>query len=184
MLGCDMTELDVHLCGSDELVVIHDESVDRTTDGSGLVSELSLDELRLLDAGKGERVPLLDEVLSLLKGLIGLNVELKGLGTAKPVYKLVESLGWRGDDLLITSFNWGMLKEYRVLDSNALIGPLTFNNLPEALLFAEEIDAYCINPFHGSLDQDYLDIVTIAHFNGIMWKKKGKNVEIMWKSTP
>lgn len=162
-LGCDMTELDVHICGSGELVVIHDESIDRTTTGSGLVSELSLDMIRFYDVCKGERVPLLDEVLSLLKGMIRLNIELKGLGTAKPVHDLVKSHGWGRDSLLITSFNWDMLREYRILDSNSSIGPLTFGNLGEAMVFAEEIDAYCINPYHGHLTPEY---VSEAHDKG------------------
>ena len=169
LLDCDMTELDVHLCKSGELVVIHDESVDRTTNGKGLVSELSLDELKLLDAGGGERIPMLYEVLSLLRGMIKLNIELKGLGTAKPVFKLVKGLGWDVDDLLITSFNWDMLREYRVLDSNSLIGALTYGNLPEAMVFAEEIDAYCINPYHGHLTQEYVEVAHDKGFNINPW---------------
>jgi glycerophosphoryl diester phosphodiesterase len=155
-LGCDMTELDVHLCGSGELVVIHDETVDRTTDGSGLVSNLSLSDLKTLDAGFGEKVPTLDEVLKLLKGRIMLNIELKGLGTAKPVHALVESIGWRRDALLITSFDWAMLHEYRELDPDARIGPLTYNNLNDAMVFAQSIDAHSINPYHSHLNTKYL----------------------------
>ena len=94
LLGCDMTELDVHLCRSGEIVVIHDETVDRTTDGSGRVSDLTLNELKLLNAGQGEAIPTLYEVLSLLRDMISLNIELKGLGTAKPVSDLVKELGW------------------------------------------------------------------------------------------
>jgi len=85
-LGLDMTELDVHVCASGELVVIHDENVDRTTNSKGWVSKLSLTELKRLDAGAGETVPTLAEVLDLLKDRIMLNIELKGLGTAEPVY--------------------------------------------------------------------------------------------------
>jgi glycerophosphoryl diester phosphodiesterase len=155
-IGCDMTELDVHLCGSGELVVIHDETVDRTTDGSGLVSNLSLRDLKTLDAGFGEKVPTLDEVLKLLKGRIMLNIELKGLGTAKPVHTLVESIGWRRDALLITSFDWVMLHEYRELDPAARIGPLTYNNLNDAMVFAQSIDAHSINPYHRHLSTEYL----------------------------
>lgn len=164
-LGCDMTELDVHICGSGEVVVIHDESVDRTTDGSGLVSELSLRELKLLDAGMGERIPTLDEVLGLLKGRIMLNIELKGLLTAEPVHEFVDSRGWLGDDLLITSFNWDMLREYRELDPDARIGPLTYDNLSDALVFAGEVNAYSINSHYRHMDEGYL---REAHQMGFM----------------
>ena len=162
-LGCDMTELDVHLCGSGELVVIHDESVDRTTDGSGEVADLTLGELKQLNAGQEEKIPSLEEVLRLLKGRIMLNIELKGLGTAEPVYRLVDSLGWRGENLLITSFYWAMLNEYRMLDPEARLGPLTYDNLKDAMGFAKEVNAHCINPYHGHLSLDYIEE---AHHNG------------------
>jgi glycerophosphoryl diester phosphodiesterase len=168
-LGCDMTELDVHLCGSGELVVIHDESVDRTTDGSGEVANLTLSELKQLNAGKGERIPTLEEVLKLLKGRIMLNIELKGLGTAEPVYNLIQSNGWRRDNLLITSFNWEMLREYRARDPDARLGPLTYDNIKEAGSFAEAINAYSINPYHGYIDTGYVEEAHSKGFNVYPW---------------
>ena len=177
LFGCDMTELDVHLCGSGELVVIHDETVDRTTDGSGPVSELSLNELKILNAGQGEEIPTLYEVLSLLRDMIKLNIELKGLGTAKPVYDLVKGLGWGNNDLTISSFNWDMLKEYRVLDSNARLGVLTFKNQGEALLFAEKIDAYSINPYHLLLNKKYVEDAHNKGFKVYPWTPN-KELEI------
>jgi glycerophosphoryl diester phosphodiesterase len=61
--GLDGIELDLHLSKDGELVVMHDATVDRTTDGTGPVADLTLAELRALDAGQGERVPLFEEVL-------------------------------------------------------------------------------------------------------------------------
>jgi glycerophosphoryl diester phosphodiesterase len=75
--GCDLVECDLHMSADGELVVIHDETVDRTTDGSGLVRDLSLAELRSLDAGEGERLPLLDELLELVRDRAGFVIELK-----------------------------------------------------------------------------------------------------------
>ncbi len=168
-LGCDMTELDVHICGSSELVVIHDETVDRTTDGSGEVANLTLRELKRLDAGQGERIPTLEEVLRLLKGRITLNIELKGLGTAKPVYDLVQSCGWKQDSLLITSFNWEMLSQYRAQDRDARLGPLTYENLKQAMGFAETINAYSINPYSGHIDADYIEEAHAKSFKVYPW---------------
>src|SRR5438270_14072854 len=62
-LGADWIELDVHLSRDGALVVIHDETLDRTTNGHGLVREHALSELKRLDAGDGQRIPTLDEVL-------------------------------------------------------------------------------------------------------------------------
>src|SRR5579864_6976064 len=62
-LGVDLIECDVHLTADDQLVVIHDHTLERTTNGVGLVRDKTLAELRELDAGGGERLPLLEEVV-------------------------------------------------------------------------------------------------------------------------
>ena len=82
--GADIVEMDVRLTADGHVVVIHDESVERTTDGTGSVSKMTLDALKKLDAGvwfdesyAGEQIPLLDEVLTWAKGKIALMIELK-----------------------------------------------------------------------------------------------------------
>jgi glycerophosphoryl diester phosphodiesterase len=82
--GADMVELDVHLTSDNELVVIHDDTLERTTDGKGNVAEKTLAELKRLDAGfkfnprfAGERIPTLTEVLDTARGRIRVNIELK-----------------------------------------------------------------------------------------------------------
>jgi len=62
-LGVDQIEIDVHLTHDQYLVVIHDETVDRTTDGHGAVADFTLREIRQLDAGKGKCIPTLQEVI-------------------------------------------------------------------------------------------------------------------------
>jgi glycerophosphoryl diester phosphodiesterase len=159
-LGADMVELDVHLCASGELVVIHDDTVDRTTDGSGSVGGMTLGELRALDAGKGEKTPTLDEVFTALQGRAAVDVELKGLGTAEPVYELVDGLvrrrRWALSDVLVTSFDWGMLEELRSLSDRIRLGPLVYKEPFRALRFAPEIRAHSVNPFHEYVDAGYV----------------------------
>ena len=91
-VGADMTEIDVTLSSDNRVVVIHDETLDRTTNGSGEVAEFSRAELRELDAGSwfgpsfaGERIPTLDEVLTAVEGRILLNVEIKSEAVARGV---------------------------------------------------------------------------------------------------
>ena len=76
-LGVGAVELDVQLTRDDHLAVIHDETLDRTTNGRGLVKDFTLAELQKLDAGQGEPVPALEEVLELAKGRARLLVEMK-----------------------------------------------------------------------------------------------------------
>lgn len=102
--GADAIELDVQLVAG-ALVVIHDEELDRTTSGSGRVDAVSLDLLRGLDAGDGERVPLLEEVLELVAGRVGINVELKGPGTAGPTVELLRARAEAPEGILLSAFD-------------------------------------------------------------------------------
>ncbi len=105
-LGCPWIELDVHLV-ENELVVMHDRTVDRTTNGSGKLKEMTLSEVRKLDAGDGAQVPLLSEVMALARGRAKINIELKGRGTAEAVSGVLDAAcndGWDPQDFLISSF--------------------------------------------------------------------------------
>ncbi|MFJ5266105.1 glycerophosphodiester phosphodiesterase [Streptomyces sp. NPDC088387] len=79
--GLDVIELDLHLSKDGALVVLHDEDVDRTTDGTGPVAEMTLAELRALDAGRGERIPVFEEVLDAVRS--PLQAEIKDLAAAR-----------------------------------------------------------------------------------------------------
>jgi glycerophosphoryl diester phosphodiesterase len=75
--GCDLVECDVHLTADGELAVIHDHLLERTTNGTGLVGAHTLAELRELDAGKGQKIPLLEELFELVRDRVGLVIETK-----------------------------------------------------------------------------------------------------------
>ena len=107
-LGADGVELDVRLADG-EIVVIHDERVDRTTNGSGQVSEMSFAALRGLNAGDGEQIPTLAEVLAALPRDVAINVELKGAGTAEPVAAMLAD---QQRPLLVSSFDHGALAQF------------------------------------------------------------------------
>ncbi|MEV6948214.1 glycerophosphodiester phosphodiesterase family protein [Streptomyces sp. NPDC051172] len=79
--GLDVIELDLHLSKDGALVVMHDTEVDRTTDGSGPIAEKTLSELRALDAGRGERVPVFEEVLEAVR--VPLQAEIKDIAAAR-----------------------------------------------------------------------------------------------------
>jgi glycerophosphoryl diester phosphodiesterase len=100
--GVDLIELDVQQTKDGHLVVLHDKRVDRTTNGKGDISEMSLAEAKGLDAGKGEKIPLLKEVLQLIYGKrTGLMVEIKSPGIAAQV---VEEVSGFSGTILFASF--------------------------------------------------------------------------------
>lgn len=88
-LKVDMIECDVHLTKDQRVVVIHDETVDRTTHGKSKVSELTLAAIRKLDAGKGEKIPTLEETIRLVKNKCRLNVEVKEVNSVERVVEII-----------------------------------------------------------------------------------------------
>ncbi|MEU9456579.1 glycerophosphodiester phosphodiesterase family protein [Streptomyces sp. NPDC048277] len=85
--GLDLIELDLHLSKDGALVVMHDTEVDRTTDGTGPIAEKTLEELRTLDAGRGERVPVFEEVLDAVKA--PLQAEIKDVAAARALAEVM-----------------------------------------------------------------------------------------------
>lgn len=162
--GCQMIEVDVHLVEG-ELVVIHDFSVDRTTNGAGDVDRFKLSNLRKLDAGKGEKVPLLREVLELCLDRATLNIELKGEGTAGAVVSLLRLRGG-ADEAVVSSFDWQKLKQLRQEDALLPIAVLLDDGerAGAALAMARELGAVSLNP---SLDILTDELVVRAHQQGL-----------------
>lgn len=89
--GMDLIELDLHLSKDGALVVMHDAEVDRTTDGSGPIAEKTLAELRELDAGQGERIPVFEEVLDTVRS--PLQAEIKDVAAARTLAEVMRRRG-------------------------------------------------------------------------------------------
>ncbi len=89
-IGVDWIEFDLHRSADGHLVVIHDPTVDRTTNGHGKVSEMTLDELKKLDAGKGQQIPTFQEVIDLARGHIRIIPEIKQEGIELEVMDVID----------------------------------------------------------------------------------------------
>jgi glycerophosphoryl diester phosphodiesterase len=152
-LGAHMFELDVQETVDNHLVCIHDYTVDRTTNGSGLVSELTLNELRSLDAGRGERVPLLSEALDLARRKIGVNIELKVMDVEAQVLDMISSREML-DEVILSSFLHETLTVVRQKCSSVTTGVLYSRVLEDPLGYAEDLGATAINPLHELVDSE------------------------------
>ncbi|GIX06592.1 MAG: glycerophosphoryl diester phosphodiesterase [Candidatus Poribacteria bacterium] len=142
-LGADGIELDVHLSQDGHPVVIHDASVEKTTDGKGLVAEMSLEELRRLDAGKGERIPTLEEVLHEFGGHCLLLIELKGEGTPQAVVETVRRHrleNW----VILSSFDPTKVAAVKEIAPELETSVLTGSWEVDFVALAEEARADCI----------------------------------------
>ena len=122
-LGVDQVEIDVHLTKDKKIIVIHDDTLDRTTDGHGLVHDCTLAELKKLDAGKGERLPTLQEIFDTIKGKATLQIEIKDLEIVKRLVKEIEENSMVGD-VIVTSFDHPTVKRVKEINPRIETGVL------------------------------------------------------------
>lgn len=172
-LNADGIELDVHLSSDGHIIVIHDETIDRTTNGKGLVNTLSLSELKSFLIADQLEIPTLIEVFNLIDKKCLINVELKGPGTASKVVSLIEEYildkNWNYEHFIISSFEWNMLEEVHNLNSNIAIGVLTEEDVDKALAFGESIKAKAIHPDFQLLNSENTKKIQEKGFLVLPW---------------
>jgi glycerophosphoryl diester phosphodiesterase len=165
-MGAPWVELDVYNVEG-QLVVIHDDDLDRTTNGKGPVMSHTLAQLRALDAGKGERIPYLSEVFDLVNRRAAINVELKGPNTADlAIAELRKRVaeGWKWENVLISSFDHAQLRRARELEPNVPLGVLVWGDSKPFIKTALELKAISLNPALQYTDKALVDE---AHANGL-----------------
>jgi glycerophosphoryl diester phosphodiesterase len=163
----DVIECDVHLSSDGHLAVIHDHTLERTTNSAGAVGARSMDQLRRLDAGNGEPVPELDEVLELARGRVGLAIEIKSLPVRYPGLeeRLVETIRDHGmvDDCAVICFDHRVIRKVRDLEEGLVVGALVAGRpllLPELLAYAR---AEVYSPHWSFVDEE---VVAQTHQSG------------------
>lgn len=164
-LGATWVEVDVQ-AGADGLVVIHDDTLERTTNGHGLVATHTVDALRALDAGHGERIPLPQEVLELCRGRCAVNLELKGPNVAPRLLPLLRDAlasGWPAEALLCSSFDWPQLEALRAALPGLALGVLCEQVGGAAVAMAQQLGARVIG---CALDHADADAAAAAHAAG------------------
>jgi len=161
-LGAFGIELDVHLSRDGVPVVIHDESVDRTTDGTGNVAELDLADLLQLDAGNGATIPTLGEVLDLVGDAMHVDIEVKAAAAADAV--LVEIGNRPNLRFAISSFDHDVLRHVRTRSDEIELWPLIDGVSIGAIATAKEIGAPRFAAKHQMLNEE---IIAAARANGL-----------------
>lgn len=136
-LGADMSELDLHVSKDGGLVVMHNYNVDQTTNGHGAIKDLTVAELQALDAGQGEHVPTLQQVIDLVRGRNGLYIELKGAETPRPTVTLLNANHFTSPDQVIV----GSFQPELVRETKALAPELSVSLLVGSVSSAQELIA-------------------------------------------
>lgn len=197
-LNVDMIEIDVFKIATGEIVVFHDDTIERLTNGTGNIEDYSLEELQKVEVIGNHKIPLLTEVLDVIDAKVPLNIELKGAGTAEDVDAIIQNYiakkNWTLNDFLISSFNWDELKIMRQLNDKVSIAILIEEANPlEALPIAKELKAIAINPDYEKLDVEIAHKIKEAGFKIYPWtvneeqailKMKGIGVDGVFTNYP
>ncbi len=166
-LGVDMIELDVHLCASGELVVIHDDTVHRTTNGTGYVQDKTKNQLDALTISSSEHIPTLKEVIDIVHHRAKIAIELKGQGTAEPTARLMQAYldqGWQPDEFYVLSFDHVQLQEFHSLLPQ-IKRCATVNGMPlEFAAYAKKHGFQAISTKYEYVTQRFVDD---AHAHGL-----------------
>jgi len=169
----DIIEIDVHISKDNVPVVIHDETVNRTTNGSGYVFQLTLKELKKLDAGikfsaefRGEKIPTLEEVLLFLKDYpnVSLNIEIKNgpifyTGIEEKILNLLEKYNF-DKRVIISSFDHNSLKKIKEINSKVCTAILYACVLYDLGSYIEKIKVDAIHPHFNYITSD---VINTAH---------------------
>jgi len=153
-IGADYFELDIHKSKDNELIVIHDKSIDRTSsdNSTGVIAQLNYNELSELKVGysskfkdsfKDEKIPTLKEALELAKGKIKVCIEIKVHNVEKEVLKIIDEVGVK-DEIIIFSFYYSVLEKIRLMDSTIPILYLKTKAEDETIKKALAINAVAI----------------------------------------
>jgi glycerophosphoryl diester phosphodiesterase len=171
-MGAEMIEFDVHLTKDGSAVILHDDTVDRTTGRKDKISDLTYDEVSKLDAGSwfskdfaGEKIPTLQEVLEWANGKIQVNIEIKAAGCEKIVVDLINKLGMK-NSAIVSSFDHGIIKKIRELDPEIAVAALISD-----ITDAKQIDDIIGNCKPDAVNPRYLYLnktaVKAAHEKGL-----------------
>lgn len=183
--GCDMVELDVTITDDRKVVVIHDDTLDRTTNGKGLVGFSTLEEIKRLDAGSwfnprfsGERVPELSEVIQLTAGRCMLNIEIKesafeetcpGDSIERQVVGLVKAYGAM-DRVIVSSFETRILRRIAAMEAPPAIALISDHAADRAVLkMLLEMKAFSWHPRFKVLTRDQVEMMHAAGLRVFPW---------------
>lgn len=166
-MKADAIEIDLHRV-EDQLMVLHDRWLGKTTNGQGRIDKVSFEYIRSLDAGLGEKVPTLWELLSVIDGQCEVNIELKSDHVEAILLPLLQKaltdLHFSSDQILLSSFNHPLLHRLHQLAPEWRLGALTAGKPLKLARFAQDLQAFSLN-----LDIDFTDqeLIVDAHARGL-----------------
>lgn len=171
--GAQAIELDVHVTKDGEIVVCHDGTLDRTTNGSGHICNNNLQDIQMLDAGawfsekfKGQRIPLLSEVFDLVPRGTLINMEVKHTYEGRMEKELLAFLrkSKRYEDVVVSSFNHKVVQRLKRSEPELKVGLLFAANLIDHAGYAKllEVEVYSLHPHYHLVDREDVALASAA----------------------
>ena len=179
-LGCEAVELDLHLSADGRVVVMHDAEVERTTDGTGCIHEMTLAEIKRLDAGswfgarfRGERVPTLEELLEVVPHEVELYAEVKD-GRPAMVPALLPLLAPRGEAAVVHSFDAQFIERLRQAAPSMRTGLLGNVTKLDMLAEARRLGCRGIHPCVEGLTREAVAAWQAEGFTVMVWTARNE----------
>ena len=178
-LGANCVEFDVHESKDGEIVIMHDEDIFRTTGqkSHALIKEMTLNELKELDCGEGEKIPTFKELIDLTKGKIGLNCEIKAEGIAKKIVDIIieEEII---ETTIVSSFKHQELFEIQKIEPKIKLATLEpagsgrlshWENKEAMINKAVNSKFYAIHPLYKLIDRKFIEYAHTHNLKVIPW---------------
>jgi len=174
-LGADYVEFDVHLSRDGEIIIMHDENTLRTTGKDGLIKNMTLKELKKLDAGEGETIPTLDELIEVAKGKVGLQLEIKATGMATIIVETLDNYGLI-ESTLISSFDHSELLNIKKIEPKLKLAPLIIG-IKKNKTFNKAVanNFYAIHPFYKLISKNFIKNIHENNIKVNAWTVDSKN---------
>jgi glycerophosphoryl diester phosphodiesterase len=180
-VGADVLECDVHMTADGDIAVIHDDTVDRTTDGTGAVKDMTMRELKDLDAGRwfderfaGERIPSLGELVEIARGRAGLSVEVKD-ERRELIDLLAGKLAGFDGRLVVHGFDEGFIADFKKAQPAYRTGLLVANAEPESGELARSLGCDAIHPGWWKMNQALIARYRDLRLEIMVWTAKNRD---------
>ena len=168
-LKADYVEFDIHITKDEEIVIIHDSDTYSTTGVKGLVKNMTLEQIKQLDAGEGEQIPTLQELIAIAKDKLGLQIEIKATNLLEKLIQILKNENLL-DTPIISSFMIDELLKLKKMEPELKVGLLTFEEVRKPKLIMRKIDKiakndfYSVHPYYSNINKE---IVDYAHDRGL-----------------
>jgi glycerophosphoryl diester phosphodiesterase len=181
--GCDLVECDVHLTADGELAVVHDHLLERTTNGTGLVGTFTLAELRELDAGKGQKIPFLEEIFELVRDRVGLVIETKQNPIPYPGLEEKLAAVLREHDMVeqvsVISFHHGCIRHLKEVAHELDLGIIDASRPIDPVGMMRAAGADLFSSYYGTLDPQMVEEIRAAQGAVGVWTVDDP-LSVMW----